>query len=303
MKHLITFLFLVFIVFACTDSNDQQSPLESPAPRYVDLSAYARGTNAGARTTTGNYAVLMAEYLTTGENEEMGNTVFFRNVGNKQLAGDFVPALSLDGTTDITYYIDANRPSNDLTVQTSSSAIDRSMTTWENVNCSNLGMTKIASDGRPTGFIAALLGYGGSFNYVADVTHNGWLPGAFFNLLAAGGSNFILGVTFTIVFIDNEGNLIDTDNNGKYDVAWREIYYNDNFTWKNGATYDIETVSLHESGHGLSQAHFGKAFRNSGGLHFSPRAVMNAAYSGVQTEIGHTDNAGHCSNWGAWPGN
>lgn len=164
-------------------------------------------------------------------------------------------------------------------------------------------MTKVGYDGRTTGFIAAAFGFGGSFDYVADITHNGWLPAPFFDLLAPGGSTFILGVTFTIVFTDDNGNLIDTDNNGKYDVAWREIYYNDNFTWRDGATYDIETVSLHEAGHGLSQAHFGKAFRNSGGLHFAPRAVMNAAYSGVQTQINQSDNGGHCSNWAQWPNN
>jgi hypothetical protein len=303
MKHLLTITLLMIIAIACNDSiNDQLTPLEDPTPRYVDLSSFTK-SNANGRISTGNYAVLMAEYVTTGENNEMGNTVFFQNVGNKQLAGDFVPALALDGSTNVSYYVDENRPSNDLPVQATSAAIDRAMSTWDNVTCSDLGMTKITSDGRATGFISALFGFGGSFAYAADVTHNGWLPGSFFNLLAPGGSNFILGVTFTIVFTDEEGNLVDTDNNGKYDVAWREIYYNDAFGWNDGSTYDVETIALHESGHGLSQAHFGKAFRNRGGLHFAPRAVMNAAYSGVQTEISATDNAGHCSNWAQWPNN
>ncbi len=303
MKHLITLAFLVFIVFACNDnSNDPLSPVDEPAPRFIDLSTITKSSASG-RSANGNYGILMAEYLTSGSGAEMGNTVFFKNVGNKQLAGDFVPALSLDGTADISYYVDENRPSADVPVATSTAAIDRSMSTWDGLTCSNLGMTKVGYDGRATGFVAAIFGFGGSFDYAADVTHNGWLPGAFFDLLAAGGSSFILGVTFTIVFTDQDGNLIDTDNNGKYDVAWREIYYNDNFTWRDGATYDIETVSLHEAGHGLSQGHFGKAFRNSGGLHFAPRAVMNAAYSGVQTQINQTDNGGHCSNWAQWPNN
>jgi hypothetical protein len=88
-------------------------------------------------------------------------------------------------------------------------------------------------------------------------------------------------------------------------VAWREIYYNDAFLWRDGATYDVETIALHEAGHGLSQAHFGKAFADAGKgkLHFAPRAVMNAAYSGVQTEIDGTDKGGHCSIWGNWPNN
>ena len=92
----------------------------------------------------------------------------------------------------------------------------------------------------------------------------------------------------------------------RFDVAFREIYYNDNFSWAaNGTNHiDVETVALHEAGHGLSQGHFGSAFRSANGkLHFSPSAVMNAAYSGVQLDIGKTDNAGHCSNWGSWPNN
>jgi hypothetical protein len=40
-----------------------------------------------------------------------------------------------------------------------------------------------------------------------------------------------------------------------------------------------------------------------GKIHFSPCAVMNAAYSGVQTHIRTTDKAGHCSNWANWPNN
>ena len=210
-----------------------------------------------------------------------------------------------DGTSDVSYYVDDNRPSADLAVAASTGAINNAMDTWNGVTCSELGMTNIPFDGRPTGFVSALFGFGGSFDYVADVVHNGWLPADFFDLLATGGSEFILGVTFTIIFTDENGDPIDTDNNGKADVAWREIYYNDAFLWNIGSTFDVETIALHEAGHGLSQAHFGKAFlsNGNGNLHFSPRAVMNAAYSGVQTDIKQTDNAGHCSNWAQWPEN
>lgn len=294
---------ILFVAYSCNDATeDSVVQLEEQSARYVDISEY---TNSNGRSDDGNYAILSAEYITSGDGEEMGNTVFFQNLGNKQLGGDFVPGLALDGTDNVSYYVDEDRPSDDLSVGASTAAIDRSMDTWDAVTCSELGMTKFAYDGRATGFIAAILGFGGSTNYVADVTHNGWMPASFFDFLAPGGSNFILGVTFTIVFTDGAGNLIDTDNNKKYDVAWREIYYNDNFPWNDGSTFDVETVSLHEAGHGLSQGHFGKAFRtiSNGKLHFSPRAVMNAAYSGVQTDISQTDNAGHCSNWSQWANN
>lgn len=153
--------------------------------------------------------------------------------------------------------------------------------------------------------VSELLGFGGSFDYIADVVHAGWLPAAFFDLIAPEGSTFIFGVTYTIIFTDDDGNPVDTDNNNKLDVGWRETYYNDAFPWADGAHYDVESIALHEAGHGLSQAHFGKAFRNNGNdkLHFAPRAVMNAAYSGIQTEINGSDNGGHCSNWASWPNN
>lgn len=304
IKHLSGALALVLLASACENQDAVQAlkPVDD-SPVFMNLER----PNSSARTAEeGNFAVFSAEYLTAEESGQVGRTVYFSNVGNKQLTADFVPGVSLDNSDNISYYVDQNRPSADLSVATSSAAIVRAMTTWDNVTCSNLGLTqRHYSSAIRTGYVSALLGFGGSFGYTADVVHSGWLPKQFFDFLAPQGSTFILGVTFTITFTDDQGNPTDLDNNGKADVAWREIYYNDNFTWKNGSTYDVETIALHEAGHGLSQGHFGAAFASPGNnkLHFSPRAVMNAAYSGVQTEIGATDNAGHCSNWAAWNNN
>lgn len=296
------------------DSDIAATNLQIPDPEavYIELPPLPKGASLNklhSKSGTLSYTAYMAEYITTGQSDLMGRTVFFTDRGNKQLAGDFVPALALDGSSDISYYVDGTRPSDDLPLATTEAAIDRAMSTWDGEKCSDLNMTKFADTGMSTGFIAALLGYGGSFGYFSDITHSGWLPREFFDMLSMPdeppGGDFILGVTFTIVFTDENGNLVDTDNNGKYDVAWREIYYNDNFEWKDGSTYDVETIALHEAGHGLSQAHFGSAFitNKNGKLHFAPRAVMNAAYSGRQTRINKTDQSGHCSNWSAWPSN
>jgi hypothetical protein len=291
---------LLLVALACQDQDatNNVNPIDD-APVFRKLPG-----NATARLATGNYAVLSGEYLTTGESGQVGKTIYFRDVGNKQLEADFVPGQSLDGTDNVSFYVDQTRPSAVLPVEATTAAIVRAMNTWDGVTCSDLGMYQVPSSSTiKTGFISALLGYGGSGDYTADVVHSGWLPASFFDAIAPDGSTYILGVTFTIIFTDDAGNPTDIDNNKKADVAWRETYYNDAFTWKIGNHYDVETIALHESGHGLSQAHFGKAFvdNGSGKLHFAPRAVMNAAYSGIQTSIEKTDNAGHCSNWASWP--
>ncbi|MCX2742786.1 hypothetical protein OO013_02850 [Mangrovivirga sp. M17] len=298
-------LISMILILAC-ESNEQTSlvPVQVE-PEFRDLSAMGINARITSNIEGESYVLYKAEFLTLDESGEMGNTVFFMNTGNKQLGADFVPGLSLDGTNDISYYIDENRPSADLDVSTSSAAVDRAMNTWDDLLCSDLNIFKVPSDPAvSSGFVAFLLGFGGSQVVMADITHCGWLGSDFFNFLAPGGGNFILGVTFTFVY-SGPGGPTDEDNNGKLDVAFREIYYNDNFSWFDGGNIDVETVALHEAGHGLSQAHFGKAFLDAGAgkLHFSPRAVMNAGYSGIQTEIQSTDNAGHCSNWANWSNN
>lgn len=305
-KHNLWTLALLLFATACEQADHPVQKMKAldDSPVYMDLSRLIPAQ--GRKSPDSRYALYKAEYLTVDGSGQIGRTIYFRNVGDKQLDADFVPGLSDDGTSNISYYIDENRPSADLPVDVTSSAIGRAMQTWENITCSTIGLYQMPSQKKiSTGYVSALFGFGGSFDYAADVVHSGWLPGSFFDLLAPDGKDVILGVTFTLLYTDDAGELIDVDNNGKFDVAWREIYYNDNFTWADGATYDVETIALHEAGHGLSQDHFGSAFLDAGTnkLHFSPRAVMNAAYSGVQTEIGETDNAGHCSNWSSWPTN
>lgn len=96
----------------------------------------------------------------------------------------------------------------------------------------------------------------------------------------------------------------DIDGDGNLDYAFAVILYTSLVPWAIDADFDIETVALHESGHGLGQAHFGKGFLSANGkLHLAPRAVMNATYSGIQQKLTGTDNAGHCSMWGSWPNN
>lgn len=256
-----------------------------------------------------NVRVALAEWITDINGGEVGKTIYFADIGNKQLASHWVPGdPNRDGRTDITWLVDqVDGTPNGVSKPDANSAIGRAMATWDNVQCSTIPLEELPDYGYDWGYVQYLVGMGGLPGWYADITHAGWLPGIFFDIIGGpGGSDNILGVTFTFIWVDDQtGEPTDMDNNGKNDVAFREIYYNDNFNWAIDANFDVESIALHEVGHGLSQAHFGKAFRttSNGKLHFSPRTVMNAGYSGVQQELTGTDNAEHCSIWASWPNN
>lgn len=253
-----------------------------------------------------DYRAAHAEYITQGDNGEAGNTVLSKIVGNKQLGFDFVPGDARRGwsspdANSITYAIDttgdAVPPFGGLGAAATDAAITRAMDTWDAVTCSNLGLSRSPDFGIDIGVVAFLNGLGGSPFVFADVQHSG-----FRDINFAGG---VLGVAFTFGFTDVNG-FTDIDGNGKLDTAFREIYYDPSWNWADDgvSNVDVETVAVHEAGHGLSQAHFGTVrFKNNGTLKASPRAVMNALYSGPYRALAGTDNGGHCSNWGQWPNN
>ncbi|MFQ5890930.1 MAG: hypothetical protein ACE5JR_12940 [Gemmatimonadota bacterium] len=257
----------------------------------------------------------VVEYLTLAESDEQGLTVFTFNRGNKQLVFDWVSGdPRRGGGTNITYMVDEGEgaATGGLTNGETEPAIDRAMGTWNSVQCSgaDLSVDKLPWNGIDLGVVQLILGFGGTTVVFVDLSHAGWLPKAFFSappFFPPDGGDFILAATFTFGFIDGSGNFTDINGDRKLDAALREIYYNNNFPWgiDTGFPIDVETVVLHESGHGLSQAHFGFIFVTdaNGTLHFAPRAVMNAAYSGVQQAPTGTDSGGHCSIWGNWPNN
>lgn len=277
---------------------------EDPAEQ---LASFMEAVNAQLAADGKDYRVAMAEYITDLEGTgEAGLTVFAKDVGNKQLGFDFVPedprrGWSGNGATTITYAIDqtgdAVPPSGGLTAAETDAAIVRAHGTWEALQCSALGQSRNPDFGLDVGVVAFIFGFGGSPFIFADVQHAGWRDINF------GGG--VLGVTFTFGFTSG-GVFTDIDSNGKLDAAFREIYYDPSFPWlDDGASnIDVETVALHEIGHGLSQAHFGTiAFNPAGALLISPLAVMNAGYTGPQRNLKGTDTGGHCSNWAEWPNN
>jgi hypothetical protein len=278
-------------------------PFRSPQLRQVSaggtpaaMRAIGERANIALATRGFDVRVGAMEWISpVAGGEEGGQIVFFNDRGNKKLSFHFVPGdPRRGGRTNITYLVDKSGDSNDPTaVGQTEAAIDRAMATWDGEQCSTLNMTKNVDTGADPDLADELLGFpdglGGVF--AADIVHGGWVPAGIF-------PPNVIAVTFTFAFPGS-----DIDNNKRGDVAWREIYYNDAFTWRINGDIDVETVALHEAGHGLSQEHFGKLFvtTSNNKFHFAPRAVMNAGYTGVQQALAGTDNGGHCANWGSWP--
>jgi len=281
-------------------------------------SAMLSTINAKLESQGKSCRVLMMEYITAPASEKAGTIVYARDVGNKQLSAHWVPfdPRRGAGTRVITYAVDRTEgaANGGLTAAQTETAIDNAMGTWNTQPCASIPITKTNLGFIDLGYVQYLLGFGGIAGWGADITHAGWLPGTFFDLVEQGGSGYILGVTFTFIWVESSGPT-DIDHNGKADVAFREIYYNDAFPWSvaGPAWYDpqidVESIALHETGHGLSQAHFGMVFFDASKkftvdhLHFAPRAVMNAVYWDTQRVLLGSDGGGFCSIWASWPKN
>ncbi|WP_054716667.1 hypothetical protein [Marinifilum fragile] len=321
MKKLIFALLCMLGVIAC-QHEEVLTPQELEAPSPMEAYMGDTGVKSAAQDLAlssdvldemneilsmegKEYRVLMAEYITANGSNEVGKIVLAKHVGNKQLDADFVPnderrEWSGPNFNDITYAIDqtidAVPPFGNVTAAETDAAIVRASDTWDALKCSNINFTRNPDYGIDIGVIAALYGFGGSLAILADVQHAGWRDIAF--------TPGVLGVTFTFIFTDANGPT-DIDGNGKYDVAFREIYYDPFWLWNvDGTNIDVETIALHELGHGLSQAHFGNlSIKKDGTFKASPRAVMNALYFEPFTELQGADIGGHCSIWGEWPHN
>ena len=275
--------------------------------QFTSVEEMLVGINSNLAQSGASYRIEKLEYLTNNDGENMGQIIYANN-RSLRLSSRWVPGdgRRLADGNNITYL-------NDDTFRTangyldSSFPIDASFETWDSGTiCSDMPIVKRVDTGENPNYVLSSL-FGVFANpFLADIVETGFLPGWLFDVIAPGGSRFILGVTFTLIFVDENGNPTDIDSNGSTDTALKEVWYNDAFPWSTtGGGVDIETVALHENGHALELGHFGKISETVANekFHFSPRAVMNAAYSGVQREVGDVANAAHCSQFGSWPNN
>jgi hypothetical protein len=291
-----------------------------------ELEALRQALRAGGVT---NVELVSAEISVAGDSAGwQGATTLITNARTHTLSSAFVPSdPRRGGLADISYLVDQSDGS--ALERTSTGAIvllpnavvepviDVSMRRWQDQpRCGAPAVVKIADSGADPDLIdgivfgnPALIG-----TPFADVTHAGWLPAAFFNTIAPprpavppdppvpGGASYILGVTFTFIFVDAAGNPTDIDRDGRADAAFREIYYNRNLPWTTDATnprsYDIQSVATHEAGHAYGLGHFGKVFiDNNDVIKFAPRAVMNAVYISPFRDLAGTDNGSFCQLW------
>lgn len=293
-----------------TPGTDEEAPRYSPALDQLRQQLASSGAVAGVELARAEYVTNAAGFdaatsqtLIANDRTHLVDSQFVENDPRR------------GGVSYITYVVDQSDgavltvlPNNTVAVLPNSvtePAVDRSMARWQNgPNCNGPAVVKIPDSGGNIDVIDNLVLGGAPGSPIADITHTGWLPAPFFDALAPGGSNFILGVTLTFVFTDQNGPT-DIDHNGLADVAFREIYYNRAFPWgTSGAAsnVDIESVVTHESGHAFGLGHFGKVFLTKKGtteadIKYAPRAVMNAVYVSPFRELTGTDNASFCHVW------
>ena len=295
------------------------------AQNYGDI-----GVNARLEAMGSKLRLAYAEYSVSKEGSfDTVRTVFFKNTGNKQLFSHWVPGDERpfgDPTTEMVYVTDlvdgvANAGGGGtIDAATTTTQIVQGMEAWNAIDCSSIPIVDGGAYNLDLGLVEAIvdsqagLGLGSTgLTLEGGITHGGWLPFEFFEFIGGpGGGNGILGVTFTFIWLDDEGNPADINADGKIDTALREIYMNNNFAWEIGNTqgtgvFDIVAVMNHEQGHALSQGHFGSIMLNGAGkLIWTPKDgdnVMLAAISSNQLFEGFqgSDIGGHCSIWATWP--
>ena len=308
---------LAFTLAACGEVPPPTGPTAGSAYAKVPAGggvAMLAAMNDGLASRGRPVRVGKAELLIANSGGLAQGQEIFANDRTHVLPYRWVPGDARRGAlgSALTYIVDqsdgvATAVGGTLSNAQTEAAIDRAMHTWDvGTQCSALPLVKVSDDGSDFDLTDALLGFGGFDGPRADIVNAGWMPAAFFDVVAPSGSSFILGVTFTFYFVEQDGvTPTDINRDRRIDTAFKETYYNNSLPWKidTGSGIDVESVALHENGHGLELAHIGKIFATlaNGELHFAPRAVMNAAYSGVQQVPTGLDLAGHCANFGKWP--
>lgn len=231
--------------------------------------------------------VEQVEVLSLG-NERQSSRLHLRPF--RWVAGDSRRAA--DGSR-LTYLVDlADGPGGAPLSPTIEAAVDRAVQKWAGTPClrQKLAVVKRRA-GADADIFDAHLGYGTVGNWqAADVVVGGWLPPAFFeSVVGEGAATSVLAMSVTFIFVGPDGAPTDIDNDGHFDTAANEIYFNDGFSWAEGGM-DVQTVALHELGHSLGIGHLGAPLVSA----------MNPVYAGPNPVLTPLDGAVACAVWAAW---
>lgn len=307
-KYVLSLLILFLLMLSCISNN----PASDEAVPVNQETTFFKGADYSDHTAVLGYA----EELTDPLSGEAGRVVWFRkDLGNGQLSHDFVygdprRALFNGGNAGVTYGVKTGFQSADANLTDQIGWLHESIAVWDNETCSDLTLSENGVNPTSPGIVDNFFaGNGIDLSLLeADLTQVGFLGTSFFPPTSS-----TLGVTYTLFWVDGAGNLTDIDGNGKIDIAFREIYYNDNYDWADNGLegtqpdgtrlFDLPTVAIHEVGHGFSSAHFGSIGIKDGFLFAKPRAVMNAIYGGTLRDLAGRDRGAHCGNWAQWPNN
>jgi hypothetical protein len=299
----------------------------SGSEEATEVSPVLAGINSQLAAAGANVRVVKAELLMKANGwSGTTSTILLANDRARGIGMEWVPGdPRRDGRAGVTYAARAVQRFRPYTLDgtidgrvahaTVAAHIEEGMQAWNNQKCSSAPMTPAPiAAGTDPDLIDDLVFTGHpSANWVqpADIVHAGFLNPNFF--LAIGGASngpYILGVTFTLNFIDENGNDTDIDHNGKLDIGVAEIYYNPGwFYWTSVArsgSIDFYSVMTHETGHSLGLNHFGKLFVTKhdaadgiqiADIKYAPYAIMNAAYVDGRNEIAGTDRSSFCQIW------
>jgi hypothetical protein len=209
---------------------------------------------------------------------------------------------------NITYLVDQSdgNTASGLTNAQTEAAIDRAINTWRtDQSMAKVPVVKRVDTGVDPDIVDSFFGFG-TFGtiFLADIVEAGWLPRGFFDAIGGpGGGDNIIAVSFSFIFVNDDGSPTDINGDNRLDTALNEVYYNDafgahgsrsGFPWGidvNLPGIDAETVALHENGHSLGIGHFGPP----------PDAVMNPVYAGIRHTLFLPDQSGMAAVWRSWP--
>lgn len=287
---------------------------QTSAAVLITMLAAVAGPEASARKSAPPTVALgMAEYLADPASGQAGRTVyFFKGLGNGHEFADFVYAdprrMAINGgNPGVTYGVKTGFPSADPNLTNQFWWMREAIETWNRESCVRTPLIENQVDPNRPGISV------GGFDMTqleADITVVGF-DGAG-TLFWPGSWDLAVTLTYYYASFGDEGFVpSDVDGNGKADVAFKEIYFNDAFDWSdngmegmqpnNVQLFDLPTVALHEAGHATGAAHFGYSRPIRDEVVISPLTVMNPIYAGNRRSLTGHDRAVNCSNWAQWP--